>query len=74
MLYLHGFAWLAGNIGATNFHLRLKSDTEFKDRVLTYIRSIIRETVGLTLAQQFQSETSGSSRFPMPEDMTAAEF
>ena len=74
MLHLHGFAWLAGNIGAANFHQRLKSDADFKDRILTYIRSIVRETVDLTLGQQFQSETSGSSRFPMPEDMTAAEF
>jgi hypothetical protein len=74
MLHLHGFAWLAGNIGAANFHQRLKWDTEFKGRVLTYIRSIIRETVDLTLGQQFQSETSGSSRFPIPEGMTAAEF
>ena len=74
MLHLHGFAWLAGNIGATNFHQRLKSDADFKDRILTYIRSIIRETVDLTLGQQFQSETPGTSRFPMPEDMTLAEF
>jgi hypothetical protein len=74
MLHLYGFAWLAGNIGAANFYQRLKSDTGFKDRVLTYICSIIRETVDLTLSQQFQSETSGSSRFPMPEDMTGAEF
>ena len=74
MLHLHGFAWLAGGIGAANLHQRLKSDPDFKDRILTYIRSIIRETVDLTLGQQFQSETPGSSRFPMPEDMTPAEF
>ncbi|KAN0113195.1 hypothetical protein V8E51_006146 [Hyaloscypha variabilis] len=36
--------------------------------------SSAQETVDLTLGQQFQLETSGSSRFPMPEDMTAAEF
>ena len=74
MLHLHGFAWLAGNIGAASFHQRLKSDAGFKDRVLTYIRSIVRETVDLTLGQQFQSETPGSSCFPMPEDMTLTEF
>ncbi|KAH9203479.1 hypothetical protein DL95DRAFT_503334 [Leptodontidium sp. 2 PMI_412] len=74
MLHLHGFAWLAGNIGAAGFHQRLKSDAEFKDRVLTYIRSIVRETVDLTLGQQFQSETPGSSCFPMSADMTLAEF
>jgi hypothetical protein len=50
MLHLHGFAWLAGNIGAANFHQRLESDTDFKDRLLTYIRLIIRETVDLTLS------------------------
>ena len=43
-------------------------------RLVTYIRSIIRETVDLTLGQQFQPETPGTSRFPMPEDMTLAEF
>ncbi|KFZ18957.1 hypothetical protein V502_03896, partial [Pseudogymnoascus sp. VKM F-4520 (FW-2644)] len=74
MLHLHGFAWLTSNIGAANFYQRLKSDADFKDRVLTYIRSIVRETVDLTLGQQFQSETSGSSRFPVLEDMTAVEF
>lgn len=74
MLHLHGFAWLAGNIGAASFHQRLKSDAEFKDRVLTYIRSIVRETVDLTLGQQLQSETPGSSGFTIPEDMTPAKF
>jgi hypothetical protein len=74
MLHLHGFAWLAGNISAANFHQRLKSDPDFKGRVLTYIRSIVRETVDLTLGEQFQSETPGSSRFPMLEDITLAEF
>jgi hypothetical protein len=74
MLHLHGFAWLAGNFGAANFYQRLKSDPEFKSRVLTYIRSIIRETVDLTLGQQFQSEAPGSSGFTIPEEMTPAEF
>ena len=74
MLHLHGFAWLAGNIGAAGFHQRLKSDAGFKVRVLTYIRSIVRETVDLTSGQQFQSETPGSSGFSIPGDMTPAEF
>ncbi|KAH7378662.1 hypothetical protein BKA64DRAFT_714432 [Cadophora sp. MPI-SDFR-AT-0126] len=56
------------------FNTRLKSDADFKEWVLTYIRSIVRETVDLTRSQQFQSETSSSSRFPIPEDITAAEF
>jgi hypothetical protein len=66
--------WPSGNIGAANFHQRLKSDPDFKDRVLTYIRSIVRETVDLTLGQQFQSETPGTSVFALREDMTAAGF
>ena len=74
MLHLHGFAWLAGGIGTANLHQRLKSDPDFKDRILTYVRLIIREMVDLTLGQQFQSEALGSSRFPIPEDMTLAEF
>ena len=57
MLHLHGFAWLAGNFGAANLYQRLKSDPEFKDRIITYIRSIVRETVDPSLGQQFQSET-----------------
>lgn len=73
MLHLHGFAWLAGNIGAANLYNRLKSDPDFKKQVLTYIRSIVRETIDLTLGQQFSSETSGSC-FPMLEDMTPTEF
>jgi hypothetical protein len=74
MLHLHGFAWLADNIGAVNLHQRLKSDPDFKDRVLTYIQSIVRETVDLTLGQQFQSEAPGLSRFTIPDDMTSTEF
>jgi len=74
ILYLHGFAWLTGNIGATNFHQRLKSDSDFKDQIFTYICLIVRETVDLALGHQFYSEISGSSYFPMPEDMTLAEF
>jgi hypothetical protein len=74
MLHLHGFAWLAGNVGAAHLHDRLKSDPDFKNRVLTYIRSIVKETVDLTFGQRFQPETSGSCRFPIPEDMTPAEF
>lgn len=74
MLHLHGFAWLAGNIGAAGFHQRLKSDAGFKDRVLIYIRSIVRETVDLTPGQQFHPETLASSGFTIPGDMTLDEF
>ncbi|KAH9203840.1 hypothetical protein DL95DRAFT_377440, partial [Leptodontidium sp. 2 PMI_412] len=74
MLHLHGFARLAGNFGAANLHQRLLSDPEFKDRILSYIRSIIRETVDLTLGQHFISETPGSSVFTIPDDMTPSEF
>lgn len=74
MLHLHGFAWLAGNFGAANFTQRLTSDAEFKGRIVSYIRSIIRETVDTSLGQQFHPETPGSSVFSMPDDMTLAEF
>jgi hypothetical protein len=74
MLHLHGFAWLAGNFGAANLSQRLTSDPEFKSRILSYIRSIVRETVDISLGQQFQPETPGSSIFSMPDDMTLAEF
>jgi hypothetical protein len=74
MLHLHGFAWLAGNFGAANLSQRLKTDPEFKDRVISYIRSIVRETVDISLGQQFQSETPGTSVFALSEDMTPAEF
>lgn len=53
MLHLHGFAWLSGNFGAANFAQRLIADPSFKDRLITYIQSIVRETVDLTLGQRF---------------------
>jgi hypothetical protein len=74
MLHLHGFAWLAGNFGAANLSQRLTSDPKFKDQIISYIRSIVRETVDSSLGQQFLSETPGSSVFSMPDDMTLAEF
>jgi hypothetical protein len=74
MLHLHGFAWLAGNFGAATLYQRLKSDPVFKDQIISYIRSIARETVDLSLGQQFQSETPGTSVFTTLEDMTPAEF
>jgi hypothetical protein len=74
MLHLHGFAWLAGNFGAANLSQRLTSDPAFKDRVLTYIRSIVKETVDVSLGQQFASETPGTAVFTMPDDMSLAEF
>jgi hypothetical protein len=74
MLHLHGFAWLAGNFGAANLSEKLTSDLDFKNRVLTYIRSIVRETVDISLGQQFISETPGSAVFTMPDNMSLAEF
>jgi hypothetical protein len=53
MLYLYRFAWLAGNFGAANLTQRLTSDSEFKARIISYIRSIIRETVDISLGRQF---------------------
>ena len=74
MLYLHGFAWLARNFGIANLYQRLKSDPEFKEQVIFYICSIVRETVDISLGQQFQSETPGISVFTLQEDMMLAEF
>jgi hypothetical protein len=74
MLHLHGFAWLAGNFGAATLSQRLTSDPSFKDRVLTYIRSIVRETVDVSRGQQFMSEVPGSAVFTIPDNMSLAEF
>jgi hypothetical protein len=74
MLHLHGFAWLAGNFGAATLYRRLKSDSGFKNRIISYISSIVRETVDISLGQKFQSETPGATLFPIPQDMTPAEF
>jgi hypothetical protein len=74
MLHLHGFAWLAGNFGAATLSQRLTSDPSFKDRVLTYIQSIIRETVDISRGQQFISEVPGSAVFTIPDDMSPSEF
>jgi len=74
MLHLHGFAWLAGNFGTTNLAYRLTSDPAFKDRVLTYIRLIVKETVDISLGQQFISETPRTAVFTMLDDMSLAQF
>ena len=76
MLNLHGFAWLAGNFGAATLYQRPKSDSEFKNRIISYgyIRSIVRETVDLSSGRQFQSETPGTTVFTVPQGMTPAEF
>jgi S-formylglutathione hydrolase FrmB len=74
MLHLHGFAWLAGNFGAATLYQRLKSDPEFKDRIISYIRSIVRETVDMSVGEQYQQQTLSASVLAIPEDMTSAEF
>jgi len=75
MLHLHGFAWLSGNFGAANLSQRLVSDSQFRDRLITYIESIIKETVDLTLGQRFAAaEPPGSATFSMPDSMTPEEF
>jgi hypothetical protein len=74
MLHLHGFAWLAGNFGAVNLSQRLTSDPPFKDRVLTYIRSIVRETVDISLGQQFMSDVPGFAVFTIPDNMSTTQF
>lgn len=65
ILYLYGFAWLTRNISAVTLYQRLKSDSEFKNQVIFYICLIVRETVDLSLGQQFQSETLGTTPFNM---------
>jgi hypothetical protein len=75
MLHLHGFAWLSGNFGAANLSQRLVSDSQFRDCLITYIQTIIQETVDLTLGQQFvPTEPPGSATFSMPCNMTPEEF
>jgi PIF1-like helicase/helitron helicase-like protein len=75
MLHLHGFAWLSGNFGAANLSQRLLSDSQFRDRLITYIHSIVKETVDLTLGQRFAAtELPGSATFNMPDSMTREEF
>jgi hypothetical protein len=75
MLHLHGFAWLSGNFGAANLSKRLIADPDFRDRLITYIKSIVRETVDLTLGQRFMPRPPpGSAAFSMPDDMSPDEF
>jgi hypothetical protein len=74
MLHLHGFAWLAGNFSAANLSQRLTSNPSFKDRVLTYIRSIVRETVDISLGQQFMSNIPRFIVFTIPDNMSTTQF
>jgi hypothetical protein len=75
MLHLHGFAWLSGNFGAANLSQRLISDSQFRDRLITYIQTIVKETVDLTLGQRFvPKEPPGSATFSIPDNMTPEEF
>ncbi|KAH6668512.1 hypothetical protein B0J14DRAFT_488349, partial [Halenospora varia] len=75
MLHLHGFAWLSGNFGAANLSERLVADNQFRDRLITYIQSIVKETVDLTLGQRFATtEPPGSATFRIPDSMTPEEF
>jgi hypothetical protein len=75
ILYLYGFAWLSKNFGAINLSQRLVSDSQFKDRLITYIESIIKETVDLILGQRFTAaEPPSSVTFSIPDSMTPEEF
>lgn len=75
MLHLHGFAWLSGNFGAANLSQRLVTNSQFRDRLITYIQSIVKETVDLTLGQRFATtEPAGSATFSVPDNMTPEEF
>jgi hypothetical protein len=75
MMHLHGFAWLSGNFGAANLSQRLASDSEFRNRLITYIQTGVKKTVDLTLGQQFRpTDPPGTATFSMPENMTPEEF
>lgn len=75
MLHLHGFAWLSGNFGASDFTQRILSDLLFRNRLISYIQSIIKETVDVSLRERFPTnDVPGAAMFSMPEDMTPEEF
>lgn len=75
MLHLHSFAWLSGNFGATNLSQRLLTDIPFRDRLITYIQSIVKETVDLALGQRFATtDPPGSATFSILDGMTPKEF
>jgi hypothetical protein len=75
MMHLHRFAWLTGNFGAANLSKRLVADPDFKDRIIGYIQSIVRETVDLTDGQRYgRALAPGSVVFDMPPGMTPTEF
>jgi hypothetical protein len=47
MLHLHSLIWLAGNLEFRNLRDRLQNDTAFADRMIHYIKSVIKCSVDL---------------------------
>jgi hypothetical protein len=75
MMHLHGFAWLTGNFGAANLSNRLVAEPDFRDRLIGYIQTIVRETVDLSEGQRYRrAPAPGSAVFDMPPGMTTTEF
>jgi hypothetical protein len=56
MLHLHGFIWLTGNIDFPVLRQKLLSDSEFKDRVIEYLQSIIQASIDEDAAKVFMTE------------------
>jgi hypothetical protein len=56
MLHLHGFIWLTGNIDFPVLRQKLLSDSEFKDRVIEYLQSIIQASIDEDAAKVFITE------------------
>jgi hypothetical protein len=56
MLHLHGFLWLTGNIDFPVLRQKLLSDSEFKDRVIEYLQSIIQASIDEDAAKVFMTE------------------
>lgn len=74
-MHLHGFAWLTGNFGAANLTNRSVADPEFRDRLIGYIQTIVRETVDLSDGQRYgRAPAPGSVVFDVPPGMAPTEF
>jgi hypothetical protein len=69
-LHLHGLAWLAGNMDFDLLHSRIHKDKAFQARMITYVESIISESIdkadtvvyGTSLATTLGEETHDSQQ------------
>lgn len=72
MLHLHSLIWLSGNFTFDNIRARVLNDSEFKQRLIFFLESIIVNTVNQAL-----TDTDILSRHdipPFPSDLTDEEF